>query len=487
MTAERRLFRIALALVSAVTALRVAILVVSPLQLYPDEAQYWWWAQTPELGYFSKPPLIAWIIRATTVIFGDREWAIRLAIPLLHAATALLLFGIARAAYPADRRVALWSALAYLTTPGITYSSGLASTDPPLLFFWALALFAILRWSERPAWRWALLAGAAIGFGFLAKYAMAFFLVGLLIAAILDARIRRVLLSAQGLGCIAAAALVVAPNLVWNALHGFATIVHAGTNAHWSAAQIQPLRVVAFLAGQFGVFGPILMAAWLAGLWRAWRDPPPPHTTLAAMSVPPLLLIAAQALIAGANANWAVTGFVAATPLAVAEILRRWPRGTLAASFALHGIVLALWCAVLVEPPLAGRLGLGGAFKRQLGWQALGTRVADTASRNGFHVVAADNRSVLAELLYYARPRRFAIRMWDADLTNHNHFDMTLRLSPPAPRVLLVLSPADADQVLPTFDSVRTLATLATPVDAPHVRVMRLYDARFYRGPQFRR
>src|SRR4051812_22989027 len=51
----------ALLLLAAITAARLVWLVVQPADLYPDEAQYWFWAQHPAFGYYSKPPLIAWL------------------------------------------------------------------------------------------------------------------------------------------------------------------------------------------------------------------------------------------------------------------------------------------------------------------------------------------------------------------------------------------------------------------------------------------
>src|SRR3954464_1613487 len=139
---ERRLLLLATGIVGALTVLRIVVLIATPLQLYPDEAQYWWWAQTPDWGYFSKPPLIAWIIWLTTGL-SDAEWAIRLASPLLHAATAVMVFAIRRTAY--DARVGFWSVLAYATLPGISYSSALISTDVPLLLCWSVALYSFLR------------------------------------------------------------------------------------------------------------------------------------------------------------------------------------------------------------------------------------------------------------------------------------------------------------------------------------------------------
>jgi 4-amino-4-deoxy-L-arabinose transferase-like glycosyltransferase len=481
----RRLFRLAFAIVIVVTLARVVILIVSPLELYPDEAQYWWWAQTPDLGYFSKPPLIAWIIRATTSLFGDSEWAIRLGMPLLHGGASLLLFAIGRASFPDRPRVAFWSALAYLTLPGVSYSSGLASTDAPLLFFWALALLAFVRSVQTNAWRWALLCGAAVGLGVLAKYAMLFFVAGAALAAVQSLQIRKFLVGWRGLSAIAIAGVIIAPNIVWNGAHHFATVAHTGTNADWFRARFDPLHVLEFLGGQFGVFGPVLMAAWLAGLWRLarTREHRMEEVALAAFSLAPLALIAAQSFVAEANANWAATAYVAAVPLAIVELLDFWPRLALWLSFALHGIGLVLLWTILVWPQTAESLGVGNAFKREEGWRFLAGAVSAQFAKGGYGLIVTENRSVTAELLYYLRPRGLPVRIWDADRASHNHFDMTMRLSPSAPRALLVAEPGNTDQVLATFESKRLVDRVAAPVGGRHVRVMNLYDVSGYRGP----
>ena len=59
--------------IDAVTALRLVWLAVGHADLYPDEAQYWWWSTHPALGYYSKPPMVAWLIAVTTAAFGDSE------------------------------------------------------------------------------------------------------------------------------------------------------------------------------------------------------------------------------------------------------------------------------------------------------------------------------------------------------------------------------------------------------------------------------
>jgi 4-amino-4-deoxy-L-arabinose transferase-like glycosyltransferase len=483
-TGDNRAFAFAFGIVAAVTLVRCAILVISPLDLYPDEAQYWWWARTPDLGYFSKPPMIAWIIWLSTAIFGEAEWAIRIASPLLHGATAFLIFAIARRLMDGWRSAI--AAIAYVTLPGVSYSSGLISTDVPLLFFWAAALLAFLRGCEERGWLWPIVGGVALGLGLLSKYAMLYFLAGAAIAALWSPSARRYVFSTRGLLMLLVGAIVFAPNIVWNALHGFPTVAHTAANADWGRSRYSVAGLTAFALGQFGVFGPLLMAGWIATLWRLARSAQRSEVllVLAAFSLPPLLLILVQAFLAGANANWAATAYVAATPLAVAELARWWKARAIWASFVVNGAVLAALWILLVRPPLADSVGLGNAFKREEGWRQLGMQVAALSRAAPYDAIVADNRSIAAELLYYARPRRAPIRVWSRDLDIRDHFEMTMRLAAGATRVLLVLEPSAATRVLATFDSAVRVKTVAIPIGGRHQRVTALYDARHYRGPQ---
>lgn len=475
----------AVAAIAAVTAFRIAILVWSPLELYPDEAQYWWWAQSPAIGYVSKPPLIAWLIWATTFVFGHAEWAIRLSMPLLHAGAALLTFALAREAFPQNPRIALWSALAYLTLPGVTYSAMIASTDAPLLFFWTLALYAFLRALRQHEWRWALLCGAAIGLGALAKYAMVYFPLCMIVAAAWRGEARAFVFGRRGLAAALVAGFIVLPNMLWNAQHGFATVVQVEANADWQRARFGLARAALFLLGQAGVFGPLLAAAWIVALWRRLRQgADAAGAVLGVFSALPLVLVTAQAFIAGANANWAATAYVPGVPLAVAELARfgrRWPA---AATAAIHGAAIALLSLFLLWPQLADSLGAGNMFKRAEGWRVLAARVSQIATRQDFAFIATSNRSIMAELLYYGDAMRPHLRMWDAAPTVRNQFQLSMRLAPSSTRVLLVLPRGGEHRVPADFESARLIATVTTAAGARHSRTVELFDARSYRGPR---
>ncbi len=480
---DRRLWNITLLVIAALTLIRVAVLILTPLQLYPDEAQYWFWAQTPDFGYFSKPPLIAWIIAGVTALFGNGEWAIRLASPIIHAGTALMLFAIGKRL--ANARLGLWCALAFATLPGVAYSSGLISTDVPLLFFWSVALYAFLRAMDEAGWRWPLICGVAIGYGLLAKYAMLYFVIGAVLAGLVSPRARKLVFSLRGLGILALGLLLLAPNIAWNAAHGFPTVGHTESNADWSHAHFNIMGALGFLGSQFGVFGPLLMAGFLVALWRLARRSERRETdlVLAAFALPPILLMTVQGFISEANANWAATAYVSATPLAVAILLASARRWALWTSFAVDGLAMAILWVVLVSPAMGSALGVGNALKREEGWRRLGMAVTSVARAGHYDAIAAANRSVIAELTYYARPHPVPLRMWGPDASPHDHFQMTIPLTVKDTRVLLVLLPGEQRHVLPSFESARRLGTIAVPLGRHHKRVTLLYDARGYRGP----
>ncbi len=321
---DRRLWRITLYVIAALTLIRIAVLILTPLQLYPDEAQYWWWAQTPDFGYFSKPPLIAWIIGVTTAIFGNGEWAIRIASPLhpcRHGADAVRHRQAAggRPARPLER------ARLSRRLPGVAYSSGLISTDVPLLFFWSVALYAFLRAMDETGWRWPLICGVAIGYGLLAKYAMLYFV---------DRRGRwrrwsrprraRLVFSLRGL------AILVARPCSAGAQHRLECGARLSDRrphriqCRLEPRPLQPRRRAGLLRQpvrrlRTGADG----RASSSRLWRLARGPNGAEAdlVLAAFALPPILLMTVQGFISEANANWAATAYVSATPLAVAVLL----------------------------------------------------------------------------------------------------------------------------------------------------------------------
>ena len=86
-----------------------------------------------------------------------------------------------------DAQVAFYAALTIALATGAAFSARIISTDVPLLFFWALALLAYVKLLDGGGMRWSVLLGVALGLGLMAKYAMIYFVLGVALAAVLDA------------------------------------------------------------------------------------------------------------------------------------------------------------------------------------------------------------------------------------------------------------------------------------------------------------
>ena len=251
--------------------IRIFLLLISDLNIGPDEGQYWWWSLTPDFGYFSKPPMIAWLIGATTSLFGHAEWAVRLGSPLVSALTTIMIFLTARKLY--DSTIALWAAVLWSTLPVILLSAGIISTDVPLLFFWAAALFgfvSLVQTQDRP-YRWAVFTGAMIGLGMLSKYAMIYFPLAIALSFALSDYARRAM-KALPLTIMAVVALIVfTPNILWNAANEFQTLNHTQANANLKGELFNLDELAEYLISQLGVVGPILFALLVWGIIRLPR------------------------------------------------------------------------------------------------------------------------------------------------------------------------------------------------------------------------
>jgi len=148
-------------------AFRLAALQASQIDLVMDETQYWTWSRDLDFGYFSKPPLIAWIIRAAGELCGQSEACVRATSPLLYTLAAGMLFATGRVLF--DARIGFWTAVVFATLPGVSYASLLITTDAPLILLWTVMLFLWIMLVKRPSMSLAIMLGVAIGIGLLAS------------------------------------------------------------------------------------------------------------------------------------------------------------------------------------------------------------------------------------------------------------------------------------------------------------------------------
>ncbi len=432
-------------LVGAVTLARIIALWFDRTDLFVDESQYWLWGERLDFGYYSKPPLIAWVIRAVTEIAGsDAPFWVRLPGSVFHGATALILGALAARLHGA--RAAIWVALSYVTLPMAALGSLLISTDTIMAPFFAAALYFHFRTAETGRAGFAALAGVAIGLGFLAKYAAVYFLIGAAFAAAVPAarispRNWAVLMLAFG--------VTILPNVVWNLAHDLTTVEHTMDNVGWVRgaswlSTLNPAGLAEFFFSQFAVFGPVLFGGLLLGYVR------PGSATLRALvlfSLPALVVVCVQALLEQAYANWAVAAYFAGTLVAVPVLMGRAPR-FLALSLAINGAAAVLLPLLAVLAPLPERDGKP-LLARYLGRADLSRQVIAAAEAAGVATVVAAERDILADLYYTGRDSGLSFHALPHEGRPRNYYEQNLALPAGSGEVLLVAERAPACAAAP--------------------------------------
>ncbi|HSD38294.1 MAG TPA: glycosyltransferase family 39 protein [Rhodocyclaceae bacterium] len=474
-----------LAWLSIVTLYRIWILPRLGITLYVDEAQYWTWAQQLDWGYFSKPPFIAWLIAASTALFGDDMLAVKLPAMLLYPATAWLLFVLGRQLF--DARTGMRCAVAFSLLPFVSGLGLFVSTDAPLLFFWTLAILALVRATSMDRWRDWLLLGGALGLGTMSKYTMLVFGASALLYLLLSPQRRAQLRNPRLWAAIALAGVLILPNILWNWGHDFPTLRHTADITHVEGVNEKNGNVGEFLLAQLLSLGPGIALAFLAALYVAWQQRRDGRQQLlVCFSLPLLAIVFLQALRSEANGNWAAPAFVTATMLAVVFLGRLKLRWWIAA-LALNAIMMVAVYHMrdiyrIVGKPVPANFDI---LKRARAWDVLARQLRPILAEHPDAMLLTENRTLMAHLLYELRDLHLQHAAWKPQAAPQDHYQLTVPLgTEDLGRSVILVTQSGSAGVIERFSSHKTLAhvsVIAGPKLRREVDVILLEGFRGYR------
>jgi 4-amino-4-deoxy-L-arabinose transferase-like glycosyltransferase len=308
---------------------------------FDDELYYWCWSRDLQLSYYDHPPMVAYLIRASTELLGHTILAIRMPAVL----SGLVVLGVIgrlsgpRALYPLVALSPVWTFAAILVTP-----------DTPLLMFWSLyvawlvAVHTRLATEHVPIWWW-VLGGAVLGCGVLGKYTMGLAAIAGSASFLLAGPWRR-WLPGYLLHALVSVA-VASPILIHNLPRDFVPIRYQWAHS-MSSTQPGMAPFAEFVGVNLLLFGGVPFVVWTWGL-RNWRElaAEPRLRVCACLFLIPFAFFLFKATRGRLEGNWAFPCFIACWPLAEAwyERARDWRgwRLATAAGFALPlGLTTAL-------------------------------------------------------------------------------------------------------------------------------------------------
>lgn len=190
------------------------------LQLHYDEAYYWVWSKNLQLSYYDHPPMIAYLIRLTT-LFSDKEVFIRIAAVICSTTTIVMIYKTTKCLF--NQRSADIAVILALAWPLLEGTFFITTIDSPLLMFWSITLYCLSRGLILSERRFIYFSGIALGCALLSKYTAVLILPGILLFLVVTPSKRNLLWHKDVYLALLLAMLVFSPVIIWNYQHDWAS------------------------------------------------------------------------------------------------------------------------------------------------------------------------------------------------------------------------------------------------------------------------
>ncbi|MFB7619903.1 ArnT family glycosyltransferase [Kitasatospora sp. NPDC056181] len=232
-----------------------------------DELYFLDCARHLQASYVDQPVLAPLMARVSLSLFGVSAAGLRLW-PALAAAGTVVVGALTAREFGGARRAQLLAAIATATMPVLLGSAHVANTTSYELLAWAAIAFVVVRIGRTGDTRWWLAAGVLVGLGAEFNHLAAIF-AAVLLAAVLLGPARRTVVDRRLLAGAVIAALLVLPDLWWQAHHGWAMfeMARALNGEHGG-----PGNILTWLVGQLGMSCLAMALLWMAGLRFLWRS-----------------------------------------------------------------------------------------------------------------------------------------------------------------------------------------------------------------------
>jgi len=393
---------------------RLFALKIMNIDLYVDETYYWYWSKHLDFGYYSKPPLIAWIIYFFTSLFGDNLFAIKIASSIFYSLAAIFIYLSAKEFF--DKKIAFFSAITYITLPGVSYLSQVISTDSLLSFFWIGSFYFFIKSIKENLLKYWILLGIFIGFGLLSKPTMILFPFSIGVYILFK---KELLKNRYLYISLIIAFFIYLPNLIWNYYHNFIMFNHVKEISHIEKSNHFNIhKLLEFLGGQFLIFGIIFFGVYLYKIKYFFK-----FKLLFIFSFTFLFIISFQALLSKANINWALPTYLTASILITYYLLKAKPK------LYFIGLILniALSLIIYFYHPITSFLGIelskkNDFYKRVLGWSNIAKKIEKIIKNYPNTTLLFTDRGTMSQMIFYINPHPFNAQFFNPSKKIVNQF-----------------------------------------------------------------
>jgi 4-amino-4-deoxy-L-arabinose transferase-like glycosyltransferase len=371
--------------------------------VHTDESYYWVWSRYLDWSYYDHPPLVAWMIRLSSDLFGINKFSLRFPAVLAWLATAIVVYRMALRMFANNATAAWLAVLVLVSIPIFQVGFHIVGPDSPLMLFTSLTYLFAFNAIERSSGKDWLLAGACLGLALLGKYT-AILLPAIIFLAVVSGRESRAeLVRWQPWTGLLLAAFLFTPVLYWNYQHDWISFAYQWGHGTDSQNGFSIYKMLDYASQQISA---VMPWTWFAMMYASYRLPGliVRGQCKSWLLVEygfwfPLLFFWISGSFSTAMHNWPVIAYIPGS-IMLGGLLSHWlqpagnsapgkyssrTRAAVIAAVVFAALLVDLarfpqWAALLPNPK---RLG-GSSIVAVWGWGGLATAIKDVEKRHHF-------------------------------------------------------------------------------------------------------
>jgi len=235
------------------------------LGFHTDELYYLDSGRHPAFGYVDFPPVVPLLARLETLLLGVSPWTLRV-LPTLCGGFLVVLSAAYVRRLGGSLRLQAIALLIAVTAPYFLGANWVYQTVTFDEVTWMVAFYWFLCLVIDPRPRHWIYFGITLGIGLEVKFTIAGLIAGIGLAVLLTPSLRSELRTWYPWIAAAIALLIWAPNLAWQVVEGFPTLIYIVNHRGAGGGP------VTFLI-EFGVYLFFVIPLWLAGMVSFFRSP----------------------------------------------------------------------------------------------------------------------------------------------------------------------------------------------------------------------
>lgn len=373
------------------------------LELHPDEAYYWLWAQHLSFGYYDHSPMIAYFIKLTT-LFSDSEVFVRFSSIIVTVILSFLMWNFTKKLF-GDERVASAAVIIVNTLPLMLIGSVIITPDTPVFLFFAFTVYFLWRLIETDRTKYWYLTGLFLGLTLLSKYTGVLFGLSLFVYMVLDKKTDW-LKNKHFYLMFLLAFILFLPVIIWNWQQDWISFTYQLDHG-LSSSRLRPGQIFEYIGAQSLVAGPVIFAAGIFAAIAYFRSKDTKKIFLASFSIPIIGIFVFTAIKKNPGANWPAFAYFAFSIMAAQylfENMTSFKRKVLVTGISLNLVLSALvglHAAYGIVPiyKFSQKDAVADATNWFTGWRSLG----ESLKGRDIKYIVTHSHQWGGALAYYAR------------------------------------------------------------------------------------